>query len=333
MKERNVYSIIKKLVETNGNKNRAALKIGCTLRNINLLIKKYNSLGKAGFSHGNKSRKPKSSFSLQTRNKIISLYENKYYDCNFTHFCEKLNEDEEISITYTPLRNILSEAGYISPLCFKRTRRLKKKELEAKKKLSEIDKKTIQDDHILDSINSHPRRSRSKYFGELIQMDASGGVWFGDTFATLHLAVDDSTGCVVGAYFDIQETLKGYYNVFKSILTDFGIPVKFLTDNRTVFIYNKKNNPRTEDDTLTQFGYACRCLGVEIETSSIPQRKGRIERLNGTFQRRKNQELRLAKINSIEEANNFLMSYVKKFNTRFSLQVNFTTSVFELNPL
>ena len=164
-------------------------------------------------------------------------------------------------------------------------------------------------------------------------MDASGGVWFGDTFATLRLAVDDSTGCVVGAYFDTQETLKGYYNVFKSILTDFGIPVKFLTDNRTVFIYNKKNNPRTEDDTLTQFGYACRGLGVEIETSSIPQRKGRIERLNGNFQSRKNQELRLAKINSIEEANNFLMSYVKKFNTRFSLQVNFTTSVFELNPL
>ena len=94
MKERNVYSIIKKLVETNGNKNRAALKIGCTLRNINMLIKKYHSFGKAGFSHGNKSRKPKSSFSLQTRNKIISLYENKYYNCNFTHFCEKLNEDE-----------------------------------------------------------------------------------------------------------------------------------------------------------------------------------------------------------------------------------------------
>lgn len=96
------------------------------------------------------------------------------------------------------------------------TRRAKKKELEAKNKLTEIDKNIIIDDHILDSENSHPRKPRAKYFGELIQMDASGIVWFGDTYATLHLAVDDASGTVVGAFFDYQETLVIIMSLSKS---------------------------------------------------------------------------------------------------------------------
>lgn len=35
------YEIIKKLVDTNGNKKIAALKIGCSIRHINCLIKGY----------------------------------------------------------------------------------------------------------------------------------------------------------------------------------------------------------------------------------------------------------------------------------------------------
>ena len=42
MNEQNKYEIIKKLVDTNGNKKRAATKLGCTVRTINRLIIKYN---------------------------------------------------------------------------------------------------------------------------------------------------------------------------------------------------------------------------------------------------------------------------------------------------
>ncbi len=37
MNEQNKYEIIKKLVETDGNKKRAATKLGCTVRTINNL--------------------------------------------------------------------------------------------------------------------------------------------------------------------------------------------------------------------------------------------------------------------------------------------------------
>ncbi len=74
-------------------------------------------------------------------------------------------------------------------------------------------------------------------------MDASEHLWFGDKKTQLHIAVDDSTGAIVGAYFDLQETLNGYYNVLSQILKNHGIPYMFFTDRRTVFEYKKKNPP------------------------------------------------------------------------------------------
>ena len=50
-----------------------------------------------------------------------------------------------------------------------------------------------------------------------------------------HLAIDDATGKIAGAYFDDQETLNSYYRVLYQILVNYGIPYKFLTDRRTVF--------------------------------------------------------------------------------------------------
>ena len=94
----------------------------------------------------------------------------------------------------------------------------------------------------------------------------------------LHIAVDDATGTIVGAYFDYQETLNGYYNILHQILIKYGIPYMFFTDRRTVFEYKQKKSPSIEEDTFTQFGYACNQLGIEIKTSSVAQAKGRFER-------------------------------------------------------
>ena len=112
----------------------------------------------------------------------------------------------------------------------------------------------------------------------MLQMDASVHEWFGNTKTHLHIAIDDCTGMIVGAYFAEQETLNGYYNVFHQILTTYGIPAMFYTDRRTVFEYKKKNTNKIEKDTLTQFGYACHQLGVELKVTSVAQAKGRVER-------------------------------------------------------
>lgn len=113
--------------------------------------------------------------------------------------------------------------------------------------------------------DSHPRGEKPKYFGEVIEQDGSIHLWFGNTKTCLHLAIDKATSTIVGAYFDKQETLNGYYHVLHQILTNYGIPYKFLTDNRTVFNYMSLNPDKrtSEKDVLTQYGYACKQLGVE----------------------------------------------------------------------
>lgn len=110
----------------------------------------------------------------------------------------------------------------------------------------------------------------------------------------------------------------------------YGIPAMFHTDRRTVFEYKRKDTAFDGDDTYTQFSYACKQLGVDIKTTSVAQAKGRVERLNQTFQSRLPVELRRAHITNIDAANAFLNSYIKKYNKQFALQLNSTQNVYEV---
>ena len=338
MKEEYKYEIIKKLVDdgiTVSAKKTASVKLSCSLRHIDRLIDAYKMYGKQAFSHKNKGKSPSIKYSDETKRKIIDLYVKEYSDANIKHFCEIVYEDLGIKVSAETIRLWLLEEKILSPKAHKSTKKkIKKlikedlKKAKSKKKSNELKEKIEE----IDLKNIHPRRERCKYFGEMIQMDASEYEWIDGQIWHLHLAVDDAKGEVVGAYFDYQETLYGYYQVFKQILLNYGIPAMFYTDRRTVFEYRRKNRLFDDKDTFTQFSYACKKLGVEIKTTSVPQAKGRIERLNQTFQSRLPIELRRAGVVSIEEANIFLISYLSKYNDEFALQLNNTKSVFISQP-
>lgn len=338
MKEMEKYKVIKELVDHNGNKNRAKEKIGLSIRQINRLIKIYKEKGKSGFVHGNRSKKPAKTIDKSISDNIILLYRNKYQGFNFKHFHEYLIEDENINVSYHCVYTTLMNYGITSPRIRKATRRrLAKEKLEKEKKLKNKTEEEIEIivNHEVALEDSHPRGEKPKYFGEITEMDGSIHLWFGDKRSCLHLAADKATNTIVGAYFDWQETLNGYYNVFKQILENYGIPAKFKTDNRTVFSYNSLNeDKRTSDkDVLTQFGYACKQLGVDLETTSVSQAKGLIERDNGTFQDRLVSELRLNNITTIDEANAYLQEvFVPKFNAKFALDYKKFNSVYETSP-
>lgn len=330
VKENLKYLTIKKLVETNGNKKRASIKLGCTVRHIDRMIAGYKEKGKAYFIHGNRGRTPAHALSEEQKTEIEQLYLSKYYDCNYTVFTEFLAERENIFLSIDEVRVILRDKYILSPRSHKSTRKRLRKQLllEQKRAKSKSEKEKIQA-NIVAVEDAHPRQPRCQYFGEEIQMDACIHLWFGNTKTALHGAIDDSTGNLVGLYFDEQETLNGYYNVTKQILMKYGIPYKFKTDKRTVFEYKKKGSSLLEEDTFTQFAYACHQLGIQLETSSVPEFKPRIERAFQTLQQRLPQELRLANITTIEEANQFLSQYIKKFNKQFALCINHNKSVFE----
>ena len=334
LKEDYKYKTIKKLVETNGNKECARIKLGLkSIRQINRLIAGYKKYGKEFFVHGNRGRKPKHALSNELKDEIELLYTSKYFDCTYSQFTEYLSERENIFLSTPEVGQILREKYILSPRSRKVTKKNIKKKLLAEKQKAKSKKEIAKiQSNIVAVEDAHPRQPRCIYFGEEIQTDACIHLWFGNTKTALHAAIDDSTGHVVAAYFDNQETLNGYYNIYYQILTKYGIPYLFKTDKRTVFEYNKKGTTLDEDNTFTQFAYACNQLGTSIETSSTPEFKPRIERLFESFQLRLIPELRLANITTIEEANAFLPAFLNKYNSKFALCIDNTKSVFEKQP-
>lgn len=160
---------------------------------------------------------------------ILDLYQTKYYNCNLTHYCELLEEHEQIKVSVSTISNILKENFILSPKANRSSKKAMKEQLKALKSKAKSKKEvTSIQSSILDLEDSHPRRPRCAYFGEMLQMDASQHIWFGDTKTHLHIAIDDATGLIVGAYFDKQETLNGYYNVLHQILVNYGVPYQFL---------------------------------------------------------------------------------------------------------
>src|SRR5665647_3263712 len=132
MKEEEKYLVIKKLVDVNGNKKRASLKLQCSTRHINRMIQGYNQKGKEYFVHGNRDRQPVHAISDATKTKIIKLYETVYDGANFTHFTELLASRDKINFSTSAVRSMLMKKRILSP---RATRRVKKRVREELKLL------------------------------------------------------------------------------------------------------------------------------------------------------------------------------------------------------
>ncbi len=312
--EQEKYNAAKEVIDlgcTDTAIRRGRAKLGCTRKTLLKYVQWCKSEDLSRFSHRNKGRKPATTIPQDTRELVERLYKDTYCTASFTHFLEILKEDHGISMSDGTVHSILKQAMLVSPCSKKATKRLMEKKLRMlarKEHLSKAESEQINAAlAILDDADAHPRRPRSKYFGEMIQMDASELVWAkGAGKWHLHVAVDDATSEVVGAWFDTQETLNGYYRVLYMILKLYGIPSRFRTDE--------------EKDTFTQFAAACKTLGIELEATSVPQRKGRVEKMNKTLQGRIPVELLRHGITTMEGANAFLWDYLPRFNAQFSLK-------------
>src|SRR2546427_663266 len=137
----------------------------------------------------------------------------------------------------------------------------------------------------------------------LVQLDGSRARWFGSErgFATLHAAIDDATGEIVGATFRQQEDGAGYLEMLRQVLVRSGVPLAVYSDRHGIFRRDGRVRDSLDEELAgerepTQLGRAFGELGVEMIFANSPQAKGRIERLFGTLQDRLAAELRLAGI-------------------------------------
>jgi len=283
---------------------QAAELLGLSKRQVLRLRKGVEEKGRDALNHGNKGKPPSTAISKEQCQEIISLYKGKYEGANFQHFSELLGECESIQVSATTVTRILKAEGIQSP---KKRRKPKK----------------------------HKRRKRKDHVGQLVQTDATPHDFFetGDAVC-LHGAIDDVTGNITGLYMTKNECLDGYFNVFEQMIENFGVPASAYADYHTIFASPKVGKLSIEDELAgvtvndTQFGRACRELGITLIWARSPQAKGRIERLWQTLQDRLVIEFRINGITDIETANQFLPGFIKRYNQRFGVEALKEESMF-----
>jgi tRNA(Glu) U13 pseudouridine synthase TruD len=116
----------------------------------------------------------------------------------------------------------------------------------------------------------------------------------------------------------VHETYFAYGALCKEYFAQKGLPEAFYSDKFGVFRVNAKNVTTTE--AITQIGRALKELDIELICANTPQAKGRVERANKTFQDRLVKEMRLAKIDNYQAANQFLPTFIEKYNQKFGVQ-------------
>ena len=296
LKELQRVKVMERLCAGDLSNQEAADELGICRRQIIRLKKKYTGQGDRGLIHGNRGRKPCHSIGEETRAQVLDLYRQKYYDFNFSHFTEQLNEEENVNISRSSVVRILKLEGITS-----------KKGMKRKPKL-------------------HRTRDRRAASGELWQTDATPFQWFeGDVeYYTLHAYIDDATGVVVGAHFTKNECTVGYVEALRQGIEEYGIPQELYSDRHTIFRSPKGLTEEEKADgkekQLTNFGMGLAELGIHHAFARTPQAKGRIERLWGTFHDRLTAEMRLAGIKNIKEANKFLPRFIARHNEKFAVE-------------
>ena len=335
MDEQRKYEVIKGLVDhpDTANKDRAALILGCTKRHINRMIQGYIKDGKAFFIHGNRGKKPATTIHPDIRSQVLDLYRTKYYEANFEHYTELLKKHEGISISSSSVMSILESEYILSPKATKAKRRRIRQALRAKKEAATSKKELSQIQANLVAVeDAHSRRPRCAYFGELLQMDATPYEWVpGQIWIYIQPLMMPQVLLPVHGLI-LRRPLAATTMCLNRFLPIMVSPISFLPINVLYLLTRKKGALSDDNDTYTQLAYACKQLGTQLESSSVPQAKGRIERLNQTLQSRLPIEFRLAGVTDINNANEFLHSYIKEFNEKFSLPLHGIKSVFETQP-
>jgi transposase len=295
-KDKVKLTLVKKAIVGTLTNAEAAVKLKVGVREIQKLKKKVLESGDAAIIHGNRGRSPKNATEDALKIKIIRLKKSKaYQDANFTYFRELLAEREDITIGYRTLHDLLNDAG-----------------IQSNKKHRPGGKR-------------YRRRNARLRFGDLLQTDGTPFDWFGTGVKEALLAfLDDATGEIVGLYFCRNECLMGYYEAFRQVLVNHGIPNEIYADHSSNFFVNKATENWTIDEQLagkclekTQFGRVAEILGVNLIPAGSPQAKGKIEKLWDTLQGRLPIWLDLNGITTIEAANKAVPQIIAWFNKRF----------------
>jgi transposase len=268
----------------------AAEIAGMSVRNMQRKRQEYEKHGYTGLFDHRRGKRSIHRIPMETAEKVLALYRDKYPDFNVRHFHEKLRDAEGIQLSYSWVKQALQGAGLVA-------RRRKR--------------------------GPHRRRRpRRPLPGMMLHIDGSKHRWLqDDRYYDLIVILDDATSEIYYAQLVEEESTRTVMQGVREVIELKGLFCSLYSDRGSHFFHTPKAGEPVDKQRPTQFGRALKELGIQMIAAYSPQARGRSERSFGTWQGRLPQELRLAEIGSIDEANRFLREhYIAEFNRKFTVK-------------
>jgi transposase len=232
---------------------------------------------------------------------VERLYRERYQGFTVKHFHEHLVKDHGFGWGYTWTKLHLQWAGVVAKAPRKGAHRRK--------------------------------RERRPLPGMMLHQDGSRHAWLaGEAALDLIVTLDDATGAIYSAFLVEEEGTASTFRALKEVFSAHGLPMSLYTDRGSHYFHTTKAG-EIDRSHPTQVGRALQQLGVEHIGAFSPQARGRSERAFGTLQDRLINELRLAGITDIEDANAFIREvYLPAHNARFAVEPSGEGSAFTPIP-
>lgn len=163
------------------------------------------------------------------------------------------------------------------------------------------------------------RRERSALAGMMIHQDGSNHEWVVGKKWDLIVTMDDATTEHYSMFFVEEEGTASSFRGVQEVIAARGLFSSFYSDRGSHYWHTPEAEGKVDRQKLTQFGRAMKQLGIDMIPAYSPEARGRSERAFGTHQGRLPQELALAGITSMAQANRYLAAvYMPAFNAEFA---------------
>ncbi len=225
---------------------------------------------------------------VDTVMEVLELFDTRYWDFTAKHFWEKLVAEHGFTRSYNWLRLTLQARGRIKPAPRRGAHRRKR-----------------------------PRRPLP---GMMLHQDGSRHEWVPGRWWDLIVTMDDATSEIYSALFVAEEGTMSTFRALGEVIAGRGLFCSLYADRGSHYWHTPEAGGKVDKDNPTQVGRALAQLGIELIAAYSPEARGRSERMFGTLQKRLPQELRLAGIDTMAEANRFLAEvFVADHNARFAI--------------
>ena len=234
---------------------QAAEILGISDRQMRRWHRRYEAYGYEGLYDRRRGKPSPRRVPLETVEKVLGLYREKYFDFNVRHFHEKLGEEHDIKLSYMWVKLALQGAGLV--------KKGRKRGVHRK------------------------RRPRRPLPGMLLHLDGSEHGWFQDQrWYDLIVILDDATSEIYYAQLVEEESTRTVMAALREVVEQKGCFCALYSDRASHFFLTPQAGEPVDHQRLTQVGRALEELRIEMIPAYSPQARGRGERNFQTWQGR-----------------------------------------------